>query len=155
MPPDAEKGYGPNMSARKARISGWRSNDSWTESPIGGGGGISVAGIHVFGFGWLPSGASGVVQPSRVSPSSSNDVEPAPVDTTMSSMPTPVPWTQQSLAYVIETSNEPGGSLTFHDSQPSLCPLLAFHVPVEPPATQENSSSSGFSGSPSLDVSVM
>jgi hypothetical protein len=97
MPPAAENGYGPKLSARKSMISGWRSNDTSTESPSGGRGGISVAGTHVFGFGWLPSGASGVVHPSSVLPSSSNEVLPSPVETTTSSMPTPGNWTQQSL----------------------------------------------------------
>ncbi len=50
-------------------------------------------------------GAPGIVQPSFWSPSSSNDVLPSPVETTMSSMKTPGNCcSPQSLRTVIETS---------------------------------------------------
>jgi hypothetical protein len=54
--------------------------------------------IQSFGFGGLPAGAPGTVQPSIVLPSASNEVVPAPVETTMSSTNAPDNWTRSSLA---------------------------------------------------------
>ncbi len=67
-------------------------------TPSGGGVSAVVPAIQSFGFGGLPSGAPGTVQPSHVSPSASNEVVPAPVETTMSSTNAPENWTDSSLA---------------------------------------------------------
>jgi hypothetical protein len=79
-------------------ISAWRANEPSTISPVGGGTLSTVPTIQSFGFGSLPSGAPGTVQPSSVSPSASNEVVPSPVETTTSSTNTPAPCTMSSLA---------------------------------------------------------
>ena len=66
-------------------ISGWRASDASTASPVVGGPSAAVPTIQSFAFGSLPSGAPGTVQPSIVSPSSSNEVEPWPPGPAMSS----------------------------------------------------------------------
>ena len=58
-------------------ISGWRANDGLRRSRRRVGGvSADVPTIQSFSFGSLPAGAPGTVQPSSVSPSSSNEVEP-------------------------------------------------------------------------------
>ena len=77
-------------------------------------------------------GAPGTVQPSIGSPSSSNDVLPSPVETTMSSMNTPGNcWRPQSLSDVIETSTcvpAYAERSTWNCCQPPELPFAAFHV---------------------------
>ena len=60
-----------------------------------GGSSATVPTIQSFSLAALPGGAPGTVQPS--SPDS-KDVEPSPVETTMSSTKTPWRWTMSSLA---------------------------------------------------------
>ncbi len=153
IPPAAENGYGPNVSASQPMISGWRSNDCWAPVPTPGIAGISVATTQLFWLGALPSGAGPTTQPSRTLPSFSKPVEPAPVDTTTLSIATPWPWTKPSLAYEIETSTWRGappasGSATDQCSQPSDAPLTAFQTPVVPDGVQRRKSSLGSAGSP-------
>ena len=66
--------------------------------PSGGGVSADVPTIQSFGFGSLPAGAPGTVQPSNVFPSFSKEVVPAPVETTMSSTNAPGSCTKSSLA---------------------------------------------------------
>ena len=101
----------------------------------------------------------GAVQPSRTFPSASKLVEPTPVEDTTLSMPMPRPWTEKSLAYVIETSTwrvaaVVFGSVTDQVSQPAPCPLLACQSPLVPLGLQVNSSSSGVEGSLGMTTSV-
>ena len=58
----------------------------------------AVPTVQSFVLPGLPAGAPGTVQPSSVSPSSSNEVLPSPVEVVMSSMKTPWVWTTSSLA---------------------------------------------------------
>ena len=60
--------------------------------------------VQSFGFGSLPAGAPGVAQPSSGFASASNDVEPAPPGTVMSSTKTPGRATTSSEADVSESS---------------------------------------------------
>ena len=78
----------------------------------------------------------------------------------MLSSATPRPCTEKSLAYVIETSTLRVelfvfGRVTDQCSQPSLGPLMAFHVPLEPVGMHESSSSSGVVGSPGLTTNTV
>ena len=80
-------------------ISGWRANAASAHArPVEGGASAAVPTIQSFAFGSLPAGAPGTVQPSIVSPSSSNDVVPWPPGPTMSSTKTPVALDEPSLA---------------------------------------------------------
>src|SRR3990172_1606732 len=92
----------------------------------------AVVRIQSFGFGELPSGAPGAVQPSMPV---SNEVEPSPVDTSMSSTNAPSPCVAQSLTYAIESSTclpAYAERSTRHCCQPPEAPENAFHVPVVP-----------------------
>ena len=53
-----------------------------------------VVRVKSFAFAALPAGWPGIDQPSRLV---SNEVEPSPVETSMSSTKTPRPWVDQSL----------------------------------------------------------
>ncbi len=79
-------------------ISGSRANDALTWKPSAGGRSATVPTVKSFSLPGLPAGAPGTVQPSSVSPSSSNEVVPAPVEDSMSSMNTPWACTTSSLA---------------------------------------------------------
>jgi hypothetical protein len=79
-------------------ISGCRSSDCSASSPSGVGASSVVPTIQSFALGPEPSGGPGTVQPSSGSPSASNDVEPGPEDTTMSSTNTPSSCRTSSLA---------------------------------------------------------
>ena len=79
-------------------ISPCRSNEASTVSPSGGGASAAVPTIQSFSLGAVPGGAPGTVQPSSVFPSSSKDVVPSPVETSMSSTKTPGNWKRSSLA---------------------------------------------------------
>ena len=79
-------------------ISGWRSIDCRATAPSGVGASARVATTQSLGLGALPGGAPGTVQPSSSLPSSSNDVDPSPVETTTSSTTTPLNWYRSSLA---------------------------------------------------------
>ena len=98
MPPAALNGYSPKYPARKSMISGWRANAAAATSPGDGGRSACVATIQSLSLPGLPAGGPETVQPSSGSPSSSNEVLPSPVDTTMSSRATPGAWTVSSLA---------------------------------------------------------
>src|SRR4051794_1796815 len=98
MPPAVENGYGPNEALSQPMISGWSANDAWMPAPMFWNGGTTVPSVQVFGLGGLPGGTGAITQPSKTLPSSSNPVEPGPVDTTMSSIATPGNWTAPSLA---------------------------------------------------------
>ena len=104
MPPAGREGVSPNWLARKSRISGCIANESSICTPTGVGVSAAVPTIQSLPLGALPAGAPGTVQPSIVSPSFSNDVVPAPVETTMSSTKTPCFWKRSSLAYEMETT---------------------------------------------------
>jgi hypothetical protein len=88
-------------------ISGWRANDPSAIAPEDGGASAAVPAIQSFGLGALPSGGPETVHPSNVSPSSSNDVVPSPVETTTSSTNAPRAGNASSLAYEIDTSTSP------------------------------------------------
>ena len=64
----------------------------------------TVPTIQSLVFPGLPAGGPGVVQPSRVSPSGSNDVLPWPVETVTSSTKAPYTWKDSSLAWLSDTS---------------------------------------------------
>ena len=87
-------------------ISGWRSKSAAAAWPRVKGPASGVPAIQSFAFGALPGGGPGTVQPSNVSPSASNDVEPAPVETTMSSTMTPPNWNTSSPAWVSDSSTD-------------------------------------------------
>ena len=70
-------------------ISGCRASEPSATSPSDGGASSTVPAIQSLGLGSLPAGAPGTVQPSNVSPSSSNDVVPSPVETATSSTKAP------------------------------------------------------------------
>ena len=78
--------------------SGCCASDASIVGPSGSGACSAVPTIQSFGFGWLPAGAPRTAQPSMVSPSSSNDVEPTPPGPSMSSTNTPGNATMSSLA---------------------------------------------------------
>ena len=86
------------MLDRKERISGWRAKDASIVVPIGSGASAAPPMIPLFSLPGLPSGGPDAAQPSNGSPSSSKEVEPSPVDTSMSSTTTPLSWKRSSLA---------------------------------------------------------
>src|SRR6476660_705920 len=87
IPPAALNGYGPRNPARNLMISGCLLKDAWTFSPSDGG--PCVPAVQPPAWEGLPAGGPVVVQPSKVLPSFSKDVEPAPAGTVMSSTDTP------------------------------------------------------------------
>ena len=97
---------------------------------------------HVFSFGPLPSGGSAVTQPSNWSPSSSNDVDPSPVDTTRLSSATPRSWKNASLAYEIEISRSIGSVPSFGSANSQRLPIGAVAAGGPPFAGRSN----GFTG---------
>jgi hypothetical protein len=94
---------------------------------------VAVVNSQSFALGAVPGGGPETSQPP-VSPPS-NEVEPSPVETVMSSTKAPSPCVAQSLAYEIETSTCLPANLarsTLHSCQPPELPLAAHQSPLVP-----------------------